>query len=540
MRNTLSFVMALPVIATTILVSPLSAAKHHSALEIFQTSDRCFACHNGLSTAAGEDISIGLSWRPTMMANSARDPYWQAGVRRESMDHPESKKLIEDECSVCHMPMARTVSKAMGQDPQIFAHLPFDAGKPLSKLAQDGVSCSLCHQITEEKLGTKDSYVGGYVVDTKKPRGERAEYGPYEVEKGHNRIMRTSSGGYVPTQGKYFRQSEICATCHTLYTKALGANGQVVGELPEQMPYLEWAESSYKDTTSCQACHMPVVKEEVSITKVLGVPREGVSRHTFIGGNFFMQRMLNKFRGDLSVDALPDELEGAAMRTLKHLSSDTAKLSIGDVAVRDGQLTFPVSVENLSGHKLPTAYPSRRVWLHVTVRDSAGKAIFESGAVAPSGMIQGNDNDIDAKRFEPHYNEITSPDQVQIYEAIMVDQAGALTTGLLAAVKYEKDNRLLPKGLEKAKASADIVVRGAAATDSDFQAGGDKVRYGVMTGTAQGPFKIEAELLFQPIGYRWANNLKAYDAPETKRFTGFWDQMSSGSAAVLDKVTVTK
>ena len=122
----------------------------------------------------------------------------------------------------------------------------------------------------------------------------------------------------------------------------------------------------------------------------------------------------------------------------------------------------------------------------------------------------------------------------------MVDQAGALTTGLLAAVKYEKDNRLLPKGLEKAKASADIVVRGAAATDSDFQAGGDKVRYSVMTGTAQGPFKIEAELLFQPIVYRWANNLKAYDAPETKRFTGFWDQMSSGSAAVLDKVTVTK
>ncbi len=523
-----------------LLAMPLVAAKHHTALDMFQTSDRCSACHNGLSTSKGEDISIGISWRPTMMANSSRDPYWQAGVRRESIDHPESKKLIEDECSVCHMPMARTVSKAMGQDPQIFAHLPFDADKPLSKLAQDGVSCSLCHQITEEKLGTKDSYIGGYVIDKKKPRGERAEYGPYEVEKGHNRIMRTSSGGYVPTQGKYFRQSEICATCHTLYTKALGANGQVVGELPEQMPYLEWAESSYKDTKSCQACHMPVVKEDVAITKVLGVPREGFSRHIFIGGNFFMQRMLNKFRGELSVDALPDELEGAAMRTLNHLSSETAKIQVGEVTAANGQLRFPVSVENLSGHKLPTAYPSRRVWLHVTVRDAAGKAIFESGAVAPSGMIQGNDNDIDARRFEPHYDEITKPDQVQIYEAIMVDQTGAPTTGLLAAVKYEKDNRLLPKGLEKAKASADIVVRGAAASDADFQAGGDRVRYSIPTGAAQGPFRIEAELLFQPIGYRWANNLKQYDAPETKRFTGFWDQMSSGSAAVLDKVAVTK
>src|SRR5262245_66259498 len=54
--------------------------------ELFQTSDRCFACHNTLSTSAGEDISIGFAWRPTMMANSARDPYWQAGVRRESID----------------------------------------------------------------------------------------------------------------------------------------------------------------------------------------------------------------------------------------------------------------------------------------------------------------------------------------------------------------------------------------------------------------------------------------------------------------------
>ena len=66
------------------MVAMLLAVPHFSSMagasakdpkELFQTSDRCFACHNGLSTAGGEDISIGLSWRPTMMANSARDPY---------------------------------------------------------------------------------------------------------------------------------------------------------------------------------------------------------------------------------------------------------------------------------------------------------------------------------------------------------------------------------------------------------------------------------------------------------------------------------
>ena len=35
----------------------------------FQTSDRCVACHNGLTTSTGEDISIGVHWRTSMMAN---------------------------------------------------------------------------------------------------------------------------------------------------------------------------------------------------------------------------------------------------------------------------------------------------------------------------------------------------------------------------------------------------------------------------------------------------------------------------------------
>ncbi len=92
----------------------------------FQTSDRCVACHNGLATSSGEDISIGFAWRPTMMANAARDPYWQAGVRRETIDHPESRAAIEDECSICHMPMAQFESKQSGHEGEVFAHLGFN------------------------------------------------------------------------------------------------------------------------------------------------------------------------------------------------------------------------------------------------------------------------------------------------------------------------------------------------------------------------------------------------------------------------------
>src|SRR5262249_29275711 len=169
-------------------------------IDLFQTSDRCFACHNGLATSSGEDISIGLSWRPTMMANSARDPYWQAGVRRETLDHPESKAAIEDECAICHMAMARYQSKYEGKEGEVFSHLVFGSSERMDRLAQDRVSCSMCHQITEDKLGTRESFVGGFVVDTTKSKGERAEYGPFKIEDGQTRLMRTSSGGYRPTE----------------------------------------------------------------------------------------------------------------------------------------------------------------------------------------------------------------------------------------------------------------------------------------------------------------------------------------------------
>jgi len=520
--------------------SQLGARAGHAGLgSHFQTSDRCIACHNGLTTPAGEDYSIGYDWRPTMMANAGRDPYWQAGVRRESIEHPSAAKAIEDECSICHMPMARYESQLEGKEGEVFAHLPFNPKKVGDRLAADGVSCSVCHQITSENLGKRESFVGGFRIDVTQPPGARRVYGPFEIDEGHTRIMRSSSG-FQPTQGAQIRSAELCATCHTLYTKALGSTGQVIGELPEQMPYQEWLHSAYKDAQTCQSCHMPAIHEDVPITAVLGEPRPGVVRHTFLGGNFFMQRLLNRFRNDLGVAALPQDLEAAATRMVTHLQSEAARIAINHVDLHDGRLLADVSVENQGGHKLPTAYPSRRVWLHVTMRDRNGRSLFESGALTPQGSIVGNDTDTDASRFEPHYNEITSADQVQIYEAIMAGPDGLPTTGLLTAVRYVKDNRLLPRGFDKKTADKDIAVQGSAVDDEDFTAGGDTVRYSISPGDAPGPFLIEAELWYQPISYRWAENLKRIDAFETRRFVGYYESMASGSAVMLARATAAK
>ena len=169
----------------------------------------------------------------------------------------------------------------------------------------------------------------------------------------------------------------------------------------------------------------------------------------------------------------------------------------------------------------------------MVVRDRDGKAIFESGALNPDGSIAGNANDADPHRFEPHFRRIDRSDEVQIYESILGNAVQQVTTGLLDAVRYLKDDRLLPAGFKKESADHDIAVIGDAADDPDFTDAGDRVLYSVALGNAQGPFRVEVELWYQPIGFRWAHNLASYDAVEPKRFVQYYDSLAGSSATVL-------
>jgi hypothetical protein len=161
----------------------------------------------------------------------------------------------------------------------------------------------------------------------------------------------------------------------------------------------------------------------------------------------------------------------------------------------------------------------------------------ESGAIDTTGLIPGNDNDIEGTLFEPRYTEIRSGDQVQVHESVMRDVNGNLTTGLLRGTAYIKDNRLLPRGFDKTTAAVDIAVRGAALDDPDFTGESDRVRYIVTTAGRVAPFQVVAELRYQSISYRWAQNLRAYDARETRRFVNWYDETADGSSQVLASAT---
>jgi hypothetical protein len=484
----------------------------------FAGSGTCAMCHSEMVDEAGTDVSIDTFWRSTMMANAARDPYWQASVREEIQSHPEYQAVIEDTCATCHMPMARFTAVAAGGQGQIFETGFLDPAHELHELALDGVSCTLCHQIEPSNLGEVSSFNGGFSIDSDLPSGERVNYGPFPVRPGLAQLMQQVSG-FIPVESLHVKQAELCAACHTLYTPTIDAGGEIVGQFPEQMPFLEWLNSDYQDTLSCQGCHMPEAEGGVVLSTMgRAEPRSPFGRHEFVGGNAYMLTILPTFGEELGVTASTDQFNGSIERVKAQLKNRTATVELTDASRSESQLTATVLVTSQTGHKFPTGFPARRSWLHLTLQDANGSVIFESGGFNQVGSIAGNDNDADPAAYEPHYSTITEPGQVQIYEAIIQDAAGDVTTTLLKGAGYLKDNRLLPAGFDKATAPADVAVAGQAGEDQDFLGGEDRVQYVIETGGYEGPFTLTAELLYQSIGYRWVENLARYEGPEIDRF----------------------
>lgn len=493
--------------------------------DFFSAAGDCSACHTRLKSPSGQDVSIDSDWRASMMANAARDPYYRASVRSEVEDNPQYAQEIEEKCATCHVPMALTTSQFNNE---IAALLPpngyLDPAHPYHLLAQDGVSCTHCHQIDPQNLGQEESFSGGFDLEANYAEGERPAFGHIDTDPAAENVMQTASG-FVPKTADHLLSAEFCATCHNLFTPILDEQGLLTEEMfPEQTPHLEWLHSSYAQSQSCQVCHVPQVDGGAPAANTGTPNRPSFYQHTFSGANYWMIGMLNENPEALQVTAGPEHFGLAEERNRQMLSEQTAELKT-EAHLVDGKLIVDVAIHPLTGHKFPTSYPSRRAWLHVTVTDEQQVVLFESGGWEENGRIEGNDNDEDPRSYEPHYQQITASDQVQIYEVIILSPGGEVTTQLMQAQRYLKDNRLLPTGFDKASAAPEIAVNGEAANDPDFAAGEDRIRYEIELPQPSSSYQVRVELLYQPVGYRWAENLRADKTPESIEFFSYLDPL---------------
>lgn len=519
--------------------------------ENFATSLVCANCHSNAPEAKNlrDDKGNGVApfdlWQGTMMANATRDPFWRAVVSAEVAAFPARKAAIEADCMQCHAPMAVTQSHLRKEATPLLDVL---YGKGLlTDLAMDGVSCTACHQISADGLGTPASYSGGFKITSVK-----RIYGPHRNPQGGPMIGFT---GYTPTYATHISESKLCATCHTLFTEGRHADGRPSGRhLAEQTPYLEWRNSVFSteaakrapEAANCQGCHMPRNSEEgIPIkTRLARTPDGGdfrtplrlqLSRHIFVGGNTLVPQMLRDNRDEMGALASDEAFNNVIRLAKQQLATNTATVEVTGLQRQGGKLTFTAKVENKVGHKFPTAYPSRRAWLRVRVIDAAGRVVWAGGDFDDRGRILGADGKPLASEssgsMEPHRNRIQNPGEVQIWEAVMADTDGNPTWSLLRGVDYIKDNRLLPKGwVAEGPDAHDTEPRGLG-SDSDFAGGSDSVTFELAV-PQEGALTLEVQVVYQSLSWRYASELLKARTPEVVTFGEYLNKADTAPSPV--------
>ncbi|MCE9576670.1 MAG: hypothetical protein K8W52_26220 [Deltaproteobacteria bacterium] len=476
----------------------------------FRDAEACAQCHQvaddtaALHDATGANISPVRLWRASMMALAARDPYYLAVFAEELAHAPGDRDAIETLCTRCHAPAGSEERRAAG------GHLGFDqllsGTDAAAVLGRGGVTCTACHQIAAARLGDEVSFSGGFAIGY-----DRTLYGRYADP---SRMPMQLIVNYTPAFGAQIASAALCGTCHTVVLPT------PTGEVVEQATFLEWRSSSFAaQDQPCQFCHVPTTDDAggAITTAIAGYPsglaaRTPVGRHGFVGGNSYVLSLLADGVAWAGTNATADELIASAARDDAHLAT-AARLAIVDARRDAGAAVITVRVENLTGHKLPTGYPSRRIWLHVTAR-AGGQVVFESGrADADGAIVDDRDQPI---ADQPHRDTIDASDQAQIWEAVLIDSAGRATHRALDARRYGKDDRLLPAGF--APSATDRVRTASVGVDGDpsFAPGSDQVTYRIAGAPAD--LTLDIELCYEAIRPAIVDAIDASATPAGTRF----------------------
>lgn len=505
-----------------------------SGVSEFITSDQCAGCHdatisnsslpNMIFEEPGPDgtNNINLSpyseWKASPMGLAGRDPVFFSQLESETNNLPELTECIESTCLHCHgvMGQRQLAIDTEGQDDEdcksLFAiepppEVPF--GKPFrldmvkqwpgsednefqkyGALARDGISCNVCHHISETNLGRESSSTGNFVTG---PPDEI--YGPYENSTIVPKPMQKALG-ITPKFADYFVSgdpfsSHICGSCHNILLPIFSNEGELLGAGYEQSTNLEWLNSQFgasgENFRSCAGCHMPthykgeklsfeianiessqfapttgrLPDEDITLTE-----RDNFARHSLHGLNVFLNEMFQQFPiilGYRQIDPLLGTFSVPGLITGKDsmvgmARNETATLDVESLGITpDGKLRAEVLVTNLAGHYLPTGVGFRRIFIEFLVRDAEGNILWASGRANELGaIVRGTTNEVlpseepllNPDSFQPHYQTITEDDQVQIYEEVVEDSDGNVTTSFLMRVNEVKDNRIRPKGTD--------------------------------------------------------------------------------------------
>jgi hypothetical protein len=469
-------------------------------------------------------------WRVSPMGLGGRDPIFFSQLQSETNDLPQRSTCIETTCLHCHGVMGErqlaidTSDQSDAGCKDLFAvepppEVPF--GKPLRRsvlqqwpgstpadeqfygaLARDGVSCAVCHHISDTDLGQERTFTGNFVTGPP----DRI-YGPYKNDTIVTKPMKNALG-LTPTFAEQIESSDLCGSCHNVLLPIFDNSGQQLGASYEQSTHLEWLNSESgrpgPQFRSCQDCHMPteyagnhldfkiansessdqfpptthrLPDRDIALTE-----RHRFARHSLHGLNVFLNQFVQQYPlilGFQQIDWMseqPSPLDPPAPpfasgynmalpllagfeSMLAMAENETATVTLGELhKTPQGEVRGVVTVRNLTGHYLPSGVGFRRIFVELLVLDRQGATLWASGRTNDLGFILDGVTDrvLESEQpvvfpdapVQPHYQRIDSGNQVQIYQELIRDSDGMLTTSFLHRVQPIKDNRIRPKGFD--------------------------------------------------------------------------------------------
>jgi hypothetical protein len=499
----------------TMLRAPIAAG------EYFLPSSSCAGCHgydttqNSSVDEAGNDVNLVDRWSSTMMALSAKDPFWKAKVRQEIMINPGHAGELQNKCLDCHAPLGAYTSKYHGHPFYTLADLENDT------LGKDGVSCASCHAIGPNGLGTGSFYSGNIPYDT-----NEVEYGPFTSPfVGAMQLYE----GLTPVYSPHMDNAKVCSSCHTLITQTSDFSGAYTGgHFVEQATYHEYVNSSFPaNGVSCQTCHMPQILEPIIIASSTSglTPRSPFNQHTFQGANHFMLNLIKNNKDSLKVYVDDNKFDSTIVATEVMLQKKSIDMNIILDSVTVDTAYFRVKIKNKAGHKFPSGYPSRRAILQMVITDASNDTVFRSGMFNSQQRVIGEN-----PAFEPHHAIISQSNKPQIYELSPGDVNGNFTSILERASVILKDNRIPPVGFTTLSPVYDTTLISAdAIADDNFNktgavegSGTDYVIVHAPVTGASGTLKIRAKMYYQAVPPKWVDQLFAMSAPEIDKFEAMY------------------
>jgi tetratricopeptide (TPR) repeat protein len=340
----------------------------------FFSALRCAGCHQDTHTF----------WSESLHRNAAREPFY-----RESADILLRTRGIEftRHCESCHTPVALfsgALTKSSGK-----------TEAPFTPLDHEGVTCSVCHSITEARLDGTGSFTIRRPALLAREDGSPI-YGDFTDEQ----ILADVPGHKRAVMRPLLKSPEFCSTCHKVDAPpSLNKYKHIRGF----SAYDEWQQSGASRETvqpfyqrdqrvDCRGCHMPKVESANDRAAKQGK----IASHRWLGANtaaplFYGQHEQAKLtEGFLQADVLDVDIFAIKREATGELIAPVLpdghncftplpnEEVVAEVVIsnRNAAHSFPPEVRDLY-----------EAWVEFEAIDASGKTFFHSGFVKADGML---------------------------------------------------------------------------------------------------------------------------------------------------------